>query len=79
VYKHFASADQAFDKKISIDGTACDYKHRIIDDKFLVITQELKFIKENHLTHMEKDLSAIKTDIAIILDRENRGKDKLKI
>jgi hypothetical protein len=79
VYKHFASADQAFDKTLGMNGTACDYKHRIIDDKFLTITQELKFIKENHLTHMEKDLSAIKTDIAIILDRENRGKAKLNI
>jgi hypothetical protein len=79
VYKHFASADQAFDKTLGMNGTACDYKHRIIDDKFLTITQELKFIKENHLTHMEKDLSSIKTDIAIILDRENRGKTKLNI
>jgi hypothetical protein len=79
VYKHFASADQAFDKTLGMNGTACDYKHRIIDDKFLIITQELKFIKENHLTHMEKDLSSIKTDIAIILDRENRSKTKLNI
>lgn len=79
VYKHFASADQAFDKTLGINGTACDYKHIIIGDKFLTITQELKFIKENHLTHMEKDLSSIKTDIAIILDRENRSKTKLNI
>jgi hypothetical protein len=79
VYKHFAFADQQFDKKLGMNGTACDYKHRIIDEKFISIMESLKInavdmkqIKDNHLFHIEKDIAAINTKIAIILDREER-------
>jgi len=81
VYKHFASADQKFDKKLGMNGTACDYKHRIIDEKFASIMESLKLntadmkqIKDNHLFHIEKDIADINTKIAIILDREERKK-----
>ena len=81
VYKHFASADQNFDKKLGMNGTACEYKHRIIDEKFASIMESLKMttadmkqIKDNHLFHIEKDIADIKTKIAIILDREERKK-----
>ena len=79
VYKHFASADQNFDKKLGINGTACEYKHRIIDERFVatmesikIITADMKQIKDNHLFHIEKDIADINTKIAIILDREER-------
>ena len=86
VYKHFASADQNFDKKLGMNGTACEYKHRIIDEKFVAMleaiktnAQDLKQIKDNHLFHIEKDIASINTAIAIILDREERVKAKEKI
>jgi hypothetical protein len=86
VYKHFASADQKFDKTIGMNGTACEYKHRIIDEKFVVLMEavktnaaDLKQIKDNHLFHIEKDIASINTAIAIILDREERGDAKKKI
>ena len=86
VYKHFASADQAFDKTIGMNETACEYKHRIIDEKFASVIEavkvnaaDLKQIKDNHLFHIEKDIASINTAIAIILDREERGEAKKKI
>jgi len=86
IYKHFASADQNFDKTIGMSGTACEYKHRIIDEKFVTAMEavkanaaDLKQIKDNHLFHIEKDIASINTAIAIILDREERVKAKEKI
>lgn len=72
VYNYFAKKDISFDKTLGINGATCSLKHKIIDDKFESIAQELTLIKENHLKHIESDISLIKTDIAIILDRESR-------
>lgn len=86
VYKNFASADQAFDKTIGMNETACDFKHRMVDEKFIALVKavetnssDLKKIKDNHLFHIEKDIASINTAIAIILDREERVKTKEKI
>ena len=83
IYKHFDRADQSIDKTIGMNGTACEYKHRIIDEKFVVMMEgikgnatDLKQIKENHLFHIEKDISSMSKDIAIILDREERSNPK---
>ena len=83
IYKHFDRADQSVDKTLGINGATCEYKHRIIDEKFAsmmeaikINAQDLKVIKDNHLAHMEKDLAGINTKIAIILDREERSNPK---
>lgn len=72
IFRTFRDPDIKADKEIGINQATCGLKHKIIDDKFESIAQELTLIKENHLKHIESDVSKIKTDIAIILDRENR-------
>ena len=76
IYKHFERTDTGFDKKIGINSATCELKHRVIDGNFIDIASELRFIKENHLAHMEKDISDINKCIAVILDRQQRNQIK---
>lgn len=39
------------------------------DERLTVIENDIKTIKENHLLHIEKDISGIKTTIAKVDDR----------
>lgn len=72
IFRTFRDPDIKTDKELGINAATCGIKHKMIDEKFESITQELTLIKENHLKHIENDVSKIKTDIAIILDRESR-------
>lgn len=72
IFRTFRDPDIKADKEIGINTATCGIKHKIIDEKFESVAQELSLIKENHLKHIEADISTIKTNIAIILDRENR-------
>jgi hypothetical protein len=91
IYKYFENKDHSLEKKglsvdkeLGISGATCEYKHRMIDEKFAMMMDlikqqsvDMKFMKDNHLAHIEKDISSIKTDVAVILDRENRGAKKI--
>jgi hypothetical protein len=77
IFRTFRDPDIKADKELGINAATCGIKHKIIDQKFESITQELTLIKENHLKHIENDISTIKTNIAIILDREDRPKQKI--
>jgi hypothetical protein len=77
IFRTFRDPDIKADKQLGINAATCGLKHKIIDDKFESIASELTLIKENHLKHIELDVSKIKTDSAIILDRENRRTSKI--
>lgn len=77
IYKSFREPDIKADKMLGINAATCDIKHRIIDDKFEVVAKELTLIKENHLKHIESSIAKIETNVAIILDRENRDRQKI--
>lgn len=77
VYRTFRDPDVKADKKLGINQATCQLKHRIIDDKFESIAKELTLIKENHLAHIEKSVAKIETNVAILMDRENRGTTKI--
>lgn len=64
VYRHFADSDAKTDKKMGISAATCDLKHKGIDEKFSDIFIELRSIKENHLSHIERDINLIKVDQA---------------
>lgn len=83
IYKHFEKADIAVDKQLGVTGEACKYKHKIIDQNYKAAlalmsqyNQDMKFLRENHLAHIEKDIAKINEKIAVILDREERSNPK---
>jgi len=54
-YKHFADPDVESKNEIEKMKLSCDMKHADIDKNILVI-------KENHLKHIEKDISTIQNN-----------------
>jgi regulatory protein YycI of two-component signal transduction system YycFG len=70
-WNYFLKKDNQFDKELGINDATCNLKHQAIDMKFVEITNELRFIKENHLSHIEKSIANIDKSIAVILDRQN--------
>lgn len=77
IFRTFRDPDIKADKKIGISEATCEIKHKIIDERFDSISKELTLIKENHLAHIEKSVSKIETNVAILMDRENRGTTKI--
>ncbi|MBU2025576.1 MAG: hypothetical protein ABIC19_00605 [Patescibacteria group bacterium] len=64
VYHHFRNPDIRADKKLGINEATCDLKHKHIEEKFGVISEDLHDIKKNHLNHIEKDISGINEKMA---------------
>lgn len=59
-YKYFRDPDIKSAEEIEKIKLACDFRHRNIDENLLVI-------KENHLKHLEADVSGLKTDMTKVL------------
>lgn len=60
IYKFFRDPDIKNGEEISLIKQSCELRHKSIDENILGI-------KENHLRHLESDMSAVKLDIAKIL------------
>lgn len=67
VYDRFAKPDIKSAEKVALLEQGCLLKHKGIDEKFTAINQELTFIKDNHLKHIEADVRGLSdTQIKIL-------------
>lgn len=64
VYKHFRNPDISASKRLSIIETTCPIKHKTLDDAISTFARNLELIKENHLRHIEGDISKINEKMA---------------
>jgi len=59
VYHFFRNPDIKAEKDISIIEKECELKHKRIDEILEELKNGIILIKENHLTHIEKDIKKI--------------------
>lgn len=64
VYQHFRKPDIQADKQLGINEATCNLKHKTLDDAIATITKSMDLIKENHLRHIEGDISKINEKMA---------------
>lgn len=62
--KKVEKPDEMADKRISKIEQECPLKHKTIDDAIIFISRGLELIKENHLKHIEGDVSKINEKLA---------------
>lgn len=60
IYKYFREPDIKADKDLAVMKAECKNKHSNIDEKVVEINEAIAFIKENHLRHIEQDISFLK-------------------
>jgi hypothetical protein len=68
IYSYFRNPDITAEKNLAVMKAQCDLKHANINENIFAI-------KENHLRHLESDVSQIKNDITkilTILDERNK-------
>lgn len=67
VYDRFSKPDIKSAEKVALLEQGCLLKHKGIDEKFTSINNELTFIKDNHLKHIEADVRGLSdTQIKIL-------------
>jgi hypothetical protein len=66
-YKTFRDPDQKAETKIAVMEERCSLKHSTIDETISDIKQDITLIKQNHLYHIESDISDMKSNINKIL------------
>lgn len=64
VYQHFRRPDVDADKKLGINEATCNLKHKTLDDAIAALNHSMELIKENHLRHIETDISRINEKLA---------------
>lgn len=67
IYKSFAEPDIKAKNRMDVMDSNCNITHKNLDQKIISIEEDIKLIKENHLHHIEKDISDIKGDIKAVL------------
>jgi len=60
VYRTFTNPDIKAASEIKVIKSQCELKHKYIDENLILI-------KENHLAHLEVDMSVVKQNITRIL------------
>jgi hypothetical protein len=69
-YKYFRDPDVKAQQEIALLKSACKFRHKAIDENLVLI-------KENHLRHIEADISELKNSttriLTILEEREKRG------
>lgn len=60
VYHFFRNPDIKADKEMRVIESECKLKHLRIDEIFVELKQDLSYIKNNHLSHIENDIDNIK-------------------
>jgi len=60
IYKYFREPDMQTANDLALMKTACKFKHEAID-------QNIVLIKENHLKHIEADISEMKNDLTRVI------------
>ena len=74
VWSIFLKPSEKNEASIEVMEASCKAKHDRVDEKFGEIKQELSFINENHLKHIESDINEMKCSFArlegILLGKE---------
>lgn len=60
IYHFFRNPDIKADKEMRVIESECKLKHLRIDEIFVELKQDLSYIKNNHLSHIENDINNIK-------------------
>lgn len=66
IYKFFRDPDVSADKKLSIMEKSCALKHEYLGKDIFNIYAAISDIKNNHLKHIEPDMTQLKIDVAKI-------------
>lgn len=66
-YRSYSDPDQKAKSDIRLIEERCQLKHDTVDSEISEIKNDIRFIKENHLKHIERDMSDVKGDIKSIL------------
>lgn len=66
-YKLFTDPDIKAKNRLDVMENSCEIKHNNIDKSIVDIEGDIKLIKENHLFHIERDMSDLKGDVKSIL------------
>ena len=77
IYKFFRDPDIKAKYEIRQIKETCKMKHDQVDNNIKRNAEDLNFIKENHITHIENDINKIKQDmvkVLTILEEEDRWK-----
>lgn len=76
VYKSFSDPDNKAKNRLDVLENNNAIKHAFYDKAFVTFSQEISLIKDNHLRHIESDVSDLKGDVksilAILNDRQTR-------
>lgn len=67
IYKFFRDPDIKAKYAIRQINETCRMKHKHLDKAVESNANDLKLIKENHITHIENDVSQIKQDLIRVL------------
>jgi len=67
IYKFFRDPDVKAKYEIKQIKATCKMRHSQIDEVIKNNTDDLKLIKENHIAHIENDISQIKQDMVRVL------------
>lgn len=67
IYKSFNDKDIKVGGRLDILDALIAEKERTHDRTFAAIERDMTLIKENHLKHIEEDISALKGDLKAIL------------
>jgi hypothetical protein len=71
VYKFSRDPDIKASERMASLEQGCFYKHEAVDKNFKTIQEDLKFLKENHIAHIERNIRNInltQTKILTILE-----------
>jgi len=67
IYDRFSKPDIKAENDINLLKQGCRLKHEGLDKEVVDIKEDIKLIKENHLRHIEADISDIKSKQTAIL------------
>ena len=67
IYKFFSDPDIKAKYEIEQIKTSCKMRHKQIDESIKKNADDLNFIKENHINHIERDISDMKQDMVKVL------------
>ena len=74
VYRFLRDPDVKNENTISLLSQGCEIQKKAVEQKFSnigenigEIKEDLKFIKRNHIDHMERDISELKGDVKMAL------------
>jgi len=73
--KKYKDPDQKAETKMAVMEKTCELKHSTLDNTIADMRQDIVIIKQNHLHHIEQDISNMKTNIGkilTILDERNK-------